>query len=267
MSRIGPALAILLSGVAWGAAPSYSTAGIVSTGSYAPGPFAPNSLITIFGSGLAIGTRGVTAADIVGRTLPDELNSTRVLLDNFPVSLFYVSENQINLLIPAKQGLGKSELVVAREGQRGPIVTIEIAAAAPALFADAGYAIATHADNTLITSEKPATPGELIVLYAAGMGKTATTPGNGELVPWLSPLADLGAFHMTLDGAAVASGKIYYAGLTPQSAGLYQINFWVPDSAGTDPEILIAVGDRASQPGLRLRVLGRSRQLSGLDGR
>jgi hypothetical protein len=200
VTRIGPVLAILCSGIAWGASPSYSAAGIVSTGSYAPGPFAPNSLITIFGSGLAMGPRGVTAA-------------------------------------------------------------------APALFVEGGYAIATHADNSLLTAEKPARPGELIVVYAAGLGKTATTPGNGELVPYLSALADLTGFRATLGGAAVAAGKIYYAGLTPQSAGLYQVNFWVPDQVGNDPEVRLFVGDAGSPAGVKLRVLGSSGQLSAADGR
>jgi uncharacterized protein (TIGR03437 family) len=265
--RLGPALAVLLGGIAWGAAPSYSLAGIVSTGSYAPGPFAPNSLITIFGSGLAIGPRGMTPADIVKNVLPDELNSTRVFIDNYPVPLFYVSENQINLLIPAKQGLGRSDLVVVREGQRGPVVSIEVAPAAPALFVDNGYAIATHGDSSLITADKPARPGELIVVYAAGLGRTATMPGNGELVPWLSPLADLGSFRVTLGGAAVAAGKIYYAGLTPQSAGLYQVNFWIPETVGSDPEVRLFVGDTGSPAGVKLRVPGSSGQLSAADGR
>ena len=47
------ALAVLFCGAARGAAPSYSAAGIVSTASYAPGPFASNTLITVFGAGLA----------------------------------------------------------------------------------------------------------------------------------------------------------------------------------------------------------------------
>lgn len=267
MFRLGPALAILLGGVAWGAAPSYSLAGIVSTGSYAPGPFAPNSLITIFGSGLAMSPRGVTAADIVKNTLPDELNSTRVLIDNYPVSLFYVSENQINLLIPPRQALGKSDLMVVREGQRGPVVTIEVTAAAPALFIDAGYAIATHGDNSLITADRPARAGELIVVYSAGLGKAANMPGNGELAPALSPLADLGSFRVTIAGTPVAGAKIYYAGLTPQSAGLYQVNFWIPETVGSDPEIRLFVGDAGSSAGVKLRVAAISQQLSGVEGR
>ena len=65
VTRLRLALAILFGGIAWGAAPSYSAAKIVSTGSYAAGPFAPNSLITIFGEDLSrarAGSRRRTSA-------------------------------------------------------------------------------------------------------------------------------------------------------------------------------------------------------------
>jgi uncharacterized protein (TIGR03437 family) len=243
-------MAILFAGIAWGAAPSYSAAGIVSTGSYAAGPFAPNSLITIFGAGLSMGPRGVTASDIVGNTLPTELNSTRVYIDSFPVALFYVSETQVNLLIPGKQALGKAELQVMREGQRGPVVTIDIAAAAPALFLSGEFAIATHADNSVITTEKPARAGELIVLYAAGLGKAEIMPANGELALSLSRI--LGALRVTVGGEAIEATRILYSGLTPLSAGLYQVNFVLPDKSAADPEVRVFVGDTGSPAGVKL---------------
>jgi uncharacterized protein (TIGR03437 family) len=254
VTRLRLALAILCCGTAWGAAPSYSAAGIVSTGSYVAGPFAPNSLITIFGDGLSTGARGVLASDIVGNLLPTELNSTRVYIDAFPAPLFYVSETQVNLLIPGRQALGKAELQVVRQGQRGPVVTIDVAAAAPALFINDGYAIATHADNLVITTEKPARAGELIVIYAAGLGKAQTMPANGELAPYLSRLAETAVFRVTVGGAAVDPARIVYAGLTPLSAGLYQVNLVLPDSLGQDPEVRLFVGDAGSPVGVKLAV-------------
>ena len=88
-----------------------------------------------------------------------------------------------------------------REGQHGPLVAIDIAAAAPALFVSGDFAIATHADNSVITPEKPAAPGELIVLYAAGIGKAEHHAGNGELTVSLSTI--LGALRVTVGGEAI----------------------------------------------------------------
>src|SRR4051812_34199374 len=102
MSRAWPALAILFAGIAWGAAPSYSTAGIVKAGSFDPGPFAPNSIVPIFGTGLARSERGIGPADIVAHRLPTELNGTQVRLSGFSqVPLFYVWDGQVNFLMPA----------------------------------------------------------------------------------------------------------------------------------------------------------------------
>ena len=254
MSRLRLALAILYCGSAWGAAPSYSVTGIVSTGSYAAGPFAPNSLVTIFGDDLSTATRGLLPSDVVGNLLPTELNSTRVYIDFYPAPLFYVSEKQINLLIPGRQAFGKAELQVVRQGQRGPKVIVEVAAAAPALFINEGYAIATHADNSVLTADKPARSGELIVIYAAGLGKTQAMPENGELAPWPSRLPENAAFRVTVGGAAVDPARIVYAGLTPYSAGLYQVNLFLPDNLGADPEVRLLVGDAGSPAGVKLAV-------------
>jgi uncharacterized protein (TIGR03437 family) len=252
VSRIWLALAVLFCGAARGAAPSYSAAGIVSTASYAPGPFASNTLITVFGAGLARSAQGLTAADIVDNHLPNELNYTRVTIDDTPVPLLYVSEGQVNLLIPPKQANGPARVRVIREGQTGPEVTISIVDVSPALFVNAtGFAIATHGDNSVITPEKPAAAGELIVIYAAGMGKTDTMPTNGELPPYAAQLVLRGTLLVLLDGVAFDPARVLYAGLTPKSAGLYQINVVLPKS-GSDPELRLSIGGVVSQTGVKL---------------
>jgi uncharacterized protein (TIGR03437 family) len=251
--RLSLALAVLFCGAARGAAPSYSAAGIVSTASYAAGPFASNTLITIFGAGLARSAQGVTVTDIVNNSLPNELNYTRVTIDDWSVPLLYVSEGQINLLIPPKQANGPAKVRVIREGQVGPEVTISVVDTSPALFVTAaGFAIATHGDNSLITSEKPAAGGELIVIYATGMGKTDTMPTNGELPPYASQVVNRATLQVMLDGVAIDPSHVLYAGLTPGSAGLYQVNVILSEKPGPDPELRLSIGGVLSQAGVKL---------------
>jgi uncharacterized protein (TIGR03437 family) len=249
------AMAALLCGVARGAAPSYSAAGIVNSGNFAPGPFAPNAIVTIFGTGLARSSQQLTASDIVSGRLPSELNFTQVFVDNFPAPLLYVSDGQINFLVPSTQAVGAVKIRVASQGNTGPEVTVTVVDSAPALFTIAGgYAIATHVDNSLVSPDSPAHGGEIIVVYATGLGKTVPNPATGEIPQYAAPIAALSALQVWLGGAVVDSGLIKYAGLTPSSAGLYQINLEVPGNPGTDPEVRVTIAGQSSPDGLKLAI-------------
>ncbi|MGA2271687.1 MAG: IPT/TIG domain-containing protein [Bryobacteraceae bacterium] len=255
MFRAWLVLVALLSSAAWGQAPAYSAAGMVNASNYTPGPFAPNSIVTIFGSNLSRSTQGLTPGDIQNNTLPKELNSTQVFVMNEPVPLLYVSGSQVNFLVPSNQRDWDVQVRVVCQGQTGPEITVTVVDAAPALFQTvAGYAIATHLDNSLVAPDSPAHAGEIIVVYAAGLGMTqpnldpGVIPQNAALIQRLSDL------KVYLGGTAIDPARIQYAGLTPGSAGLYQINLVLPDSLGTDPEIRVAVAAQSSPAGLKLAV-------------
>jgi uncharacterized protein (TIGR03437 family) len=246
------AAALLLAG-ACGAAPSYTAAGIVNAGSGTAGPFAPNSILSIYGTGLARSSQALAAGDIKGGLLPTEMNFTQIFVDNFPAPLFYVSEGQINFLLPANQVLGDAKIRVAMQGNAGPEVTITIVSAAPALFSTpAGFDIATHADNSLLSTDSPAQANEIVVIYCTGLGKTSPNPATGAIPQYAAQMVALSDLKVSVGGATVSPDRIKYAGLTPGSAGLYQINVALPDSSGPDPEIRVTVNDQSTPPGLKL---------------
>jgi uncharacterized protein (TIGR03437 family) len=240
----------MLSATAWGAAPSYSAASLVNCSSFSPGPFAPNSVVALFGTELARGT-----AVGSGPLLPTELANTRVYVDDMHAPLYYVSPGQINLVIPHWIKPGERTLRVVHQGQSGPDITITLVDAAPGLFAgDSKFAVATHADNTIVSPETPARAGEVIVLYAIGLGKTNPSPPAGDPPYRAAPIADLAGLRVSLGGAVVDPSRILYAGQSPNTVGLYQINFVVPESPGTDPEIRVTIGEHGSVEGLKLAV-------------
>ena len=255
MLRMWLVFALLLANTAWGQAPVYSAAGMVNGPNYAPGPFAPNSIVSIFGSGLARSSQGVTAGDIVNNTPPTELNGTHVYVDGWPAPLLYVSDGQVNFLVPGNQLDGDVKIRVVREGLTGPEVTVTLVDAAPALFQTAaGYAIAAHLDNSLIAPGSPAQAGEIIVVYACGLGRTLPNPAPGAIPQSAAVIQRLSDLKVYLGGAAIDAASILYAGLTPGSAGLYQINLVLPDNPGTDPEIRVAIADQSSPAGLKLAM-------------
>ncbi len=67
-------------------------------------------------------------------------------------------------------------------------------------------------------------------------------------------MTSLAALKVALNGTVLDPVRIKYAGVTPGSAGLYQINMVLPDGTGPDPEITVSAGALAPQTGLKLAL-------------
>ena len=241
-------------------APSYSAASIVNAASNQVGPLAPNGLATIYGDNLATGTAALTAGDVVDGMLPYTFSSATsyVLLGAFRAFVLYISPKQINFLVPSDLKPGHYNLAVMRGTIVGPVVQVEIAATSPGLFQlDAYTIIATHLDYTLVSSTSPASPGEIVVLYGTGFGSTDPQPLPGALATEAAPVDDQTQFQVLVAGLQVPPENVYYVGLTPGFAGLYQINLRLPDDAPDDPEIYVVAGAQRSPGGLVLPVRKR----------
>jgi uncharacterized protein (TIGR03437 family) len=236
-------------------APAYAASGIVNASDYSPGPFAPNSVLSIFGSNLSWYTYALESGDISANTLPIELQGVEVYVDNWPSPMLYVSGTQINFILPGNEIAGDVTVRVVREGVTGPEVTVTLVDAAPALFdVGTGFAIATHADGSLLTAASPAHPGEIVVVYATGLGATEPNPNPGEIPQTAAPLQWLSSLTVSLDGAALPWYLIKYAGATPGSVGLYQINIEIPADVAADPAIQLAVGTQSNGGTLKIAV-------------
>jgi len=82
-------------------------------------------------------------------------------------------------------------LRVVRQGLTGPTVTITLVNAAPALFPSAdNFALAQdyNANYAAVTAAAPAQPGDLVVLYATGLGATQPLPSLGGEQLMIRPL-------------------------------------------------------------------------------
>jgi uncharacterized protein (TIGR03437 family) len=116
--------------------------------------------------------------------------------------------------------------------------------------------VAARPDGSVITPKSPASPGEVVILYATGLGKTSPPAATGEIATgaaWLVRLAD---FHVTVNSRACPLEDILYAGAAPGFAGLYQINLRLPARLEPNPEIRIGFGEEWSPAGVRLPASG-----------
>jgi len=253
------ALAVLFAGVARAQAPSYSAAGVINASNYAPGPFAPNSALSLFGTSLAYSTQSLTSDLIVGGKLPTQMAGVGVYVDGSLVPLLYVSPLQINFLVPMTEIAGDVQVMVVRQGTYGPAVIVNLASAAPQLFSDpsnAGYVLAQdwNAGSAVITPASPAQGGDILILYATGLGAVTPATTSGELAMYASSIVNSSNLKVIINGTVLNSSAILYAGLTPGSAGLYQINLVLPSNSGTNPEVQISAGDQVSTAGCKLAV-------------
>jgi uncharacterized protein (TIGR03437 family) len=141
------------------------------------------------------------------------------------------------------------------DGIAGPAIPIVLGATAPALFQlDATNVLATHTDYSLVTPTAPAQPGEVIVLYATGLGATIPAAIPNQIPQTAATLADTTDFQVVLNGAPVDPGSILYAGVVPGYAGLFQINVVIPAGAPANPEVRVGSSALLSPSGRYLPV-------------
>jgi uncharacterized protein (TIGR03437 family) len=234
-------------------APSYSAAGIVNAATQVAGTLAPNTIATIYGTNLSWTTHAVDFGDLRGGTLPIALEGVSVNVNGILGSLFFVSPGQINFLIPYDLAVTSATVYVERQGIAGPPVIIPLATTAPGFFQwNGNFALAEHADGRLISPADPALASEIIVLYAAGLGRTSPDVPSGHIVSTATSILYASELQILLNGQPCASSSIYYAGLTPGFAGLYQINLILPDVLPPDPAIQMVIGAQSSPASIQL---------------
>jgi uncharacterized protein (TIGR03437 family) len=163
--------------------------------------------------------------------------------------------------VPYEVPAGSSANVVATSGGVQSAATpVALADYAIGVFTYARTATAIdpmvvhYSTNQLITPTSPAAPGEILVVYATGMGKLNNPPPTGVAAP-LSPLATaVDPITMTLGGAPV---KVLFTGLTPTLAGLIQMDIQLPATlpAGTSLPMVIQFPG-GSSPAVNLAVQG-----------
>jgi uncharacterized protein (TIGR03437 family) len=212
-------------------------------------------VLSVFGSNLSWYTDWLRPDNLLAGALPFTLGGTQVYVDNVPAPLLYVSPGQINFIVPSNQIAGDVQFRVVRQGLSGPSIGLTLRDAAPALFVqDSGYAIATDAAGKLLTADHPASAGNIVVVYATGLGRTQPNPAPGEVPTGAAQILELRNLTVMLDGISLPPFRIKYAGVTPYCAGLYQLNVELPLETGPDPEIRISIGEQSSLAGLRLPV-------------
>jgi len=201
---------------------------------------AQNTWIEIHGSNLAQLTEDWSKQDF-SKGLPMSLGGVSATVNNQPAAISYVSPTQVNILTPIDNSVGPVPVQLTTLNGTAPIATaMEVSVSPSFLVLDgAGHVAARHADFSPAGPASlsapgftftPAKPGEIVLLYAVGLGQTSPpindqSQGSGSL-PAL-PAVMIGGVPATVQAAGISG------------PGLYQFNVVVPSGA-PDGELMLS---------------------------
>ncbi len=240
------------------AMPNWAVITSVVNGASFQKSIASGTWITVFGSGLAAGTRSWAAKDFTdsGKRLPTNLDGVQLMVNNRPALISYISPTQINALAPSDSYTGLVNVsVVSPGGSSSQPYLAALNKMAPAFFTWDGNYIIAHVGNEFIgpvglvqgVTTRPARVGETITVYGTGFGPANPAYQPELLVEGYAPLPTPPAVAI---GAAPAS--VQFAGQI--GSGLYQFNIVVPNVTG-NAQIKADMGSGgATQPGLMIPV-------------
>jgi len=185
--------------------PQPALSAVVNAASFQPGPVAPGSLISIFGMNLAQATAFSQAAE-----LSTTLGGVTLLINGVPTPLQFVSANQINAQVPFEVSAGPVTAELRLPAMPPAAIQFQIAPAAPGIFA---------------SGPNQASAGSLIAVYLTGQGAVEPPVATAAPAP-TSPLAR--ATYPVTATVGAQPADVIFAGLSPGSVGLFQVNLRLP---------------------------------------
>ncbi len=219
--------------------PKVASNGLRNSASSIAGQASPGQIVSIYGANLG------------------DVESTRVIFDGNPVPLLFVSQNQINAVVPYEvANKAETQVIVEGRGQSSAPVTIAVVVANPGLFtadgSGTGQCAAINQDGNSNSTATPAPSGSLVTLFATGEGQTIPPGVTGLVVGSTPPMPSLpvklfiGGINADLNSVGGVPGYV---------AGLLQIIARVPErlSAGPQP-VVLRIGDANSQEGVFISV-------------
>ena len=239
--------------------PVITSNSVVSSSSFNSGVLAPGDQVALFGANLGP-TPGIRAG---AGNLPTSLGGTAVTFDGVPAPLFYVSGGFVAAQTPTSLTPGTNTSIKVTTGTGSSIaVSIPVVPANPGIFTvdvgGNGQAKAINqdgtqnGDGTVTGSDKPVPRGNVIQLFASGLGPLSPAIPQGTPAP-TSPLSTT-TLPVTATIANVPA-TVQYAGAAPGLIGVYQVNVQVPLAAPSGADrITLTAGGNSSQIGATIQV-------------
>ena len=254
------ALLLLAGAASIFAQPSFTGNAVVNAASDTT-PLAPGSLATIFGSNLASATASAS-------TIPLSKNLGGVTVqfvqgnNSYSAPMLFTSTGQVNLQVPWEltPGGGPVMVTVTSNNTSSSPQQITVGSLGPGVFASSVgstmFAVAVNnSDNTLVwpsgtipgTPTHPAKAGDVIIIYATGLGALDTPIDDGQ-----APFYSDNKLRNTTTAPTVLVGgmpaQLVYSVLSPQFVGVNQLAITIPSGVtpGNSVPLQIQEGGQTS---------------------
>jgi uncharacterized protein (TIGR03437 family) len=194
--------------------------GVVDNATFDPiNPVTPGDVCIVRGEQLSLSDPATAA----GFPLPTSLGGATVLVNNVKVPLYYTSFGQIAFQMPYSTVTGTALVQVERDGQTGNTVTVNVLPRVPQIVA------VTDAAYQLRDASHPTKAGEMLIVWVIGLGATNPPVEAGAAAPSNPPAIVVSVPQVGFSGKyAFERLTPGFAGLSPGSAGLYQVIVTVP---------------------------------------
>jgi uncharacterized protein (TIGR03437 family) len=182
---------------------------------------------------------------VTGKRLAPQGGSVQARRGSVSLPLLSADERSVTFQVPWEAALDPAyDVEFTIPGRQDPawipVVRLNIVSAAPQFVLPAIH----EGFTSVITMASPARPGEVITLYAIGLGAVAPAVATGQAAP-LSPVSYL------VDGlvcsAPAITGQfipmdVLFTGLAPATIGYYQVNLRLPASLPDSQNFQIQCG-------------------------
>jgi uncharacterized protein (TIGR03437 family) len=231
--------------------------GIVNGASFQSGPLAAGEIVTIFGNGMGPSTLQTMQSTAAPGFLDNSLAGTRVWFDGTPAPVVYSYQNYVSAIVPYEvAGQGSTNVQVEYLGAFSPVVSMPVAATAPAIFTEppegTGGGAILDQNSALVTPANPASPGDWVTIFATGEGDVDPEALDGRIAEGLAssnvPLtATIGGFPAAVRYAGRVPGNVF---------GVLQVEAQIPAdvASGANVPVQIQIGNATSQSGVTIAV-------------
>ncbi|MEZ5393324.1 MAG: hypothetical protein R2724_10730 [Bryobacterales bacterium] len=233
---------------------------------------APNAIVSVFGQDFTDAQTLTPTLDAAGR-VSTALGGVCVEIGGHRSPMFAVLPTQLNLQASDQVGLGPQSVVVIRDCElpsesRSAPQMVDFADAAPGFFVFSEFlgqdgknpiAALKNSDFSLVAPSglfftgAPAAPGDVVSLFATGLGVTRDSDNNPLVMAGEIPNRTVSITRnatVTIGGVTLPSEDVFYVGVAPCCAGLYQVVVKVPETlpAGQH-EVILAIDGWVSPAG------------------